>query len=181
MKSNHDDRLGNLNPNWHPESQGEGTWDEPMYYELLSAYIDGEATPAERRQVQRRLDIDRQYKAAYLQMMQLRSRWHSMPGPKNTESAQQLAGAVFNQVERRNNLMVVSGGGAIAALFLAVLASWAPTGGGGTLFAQLNRVESEPLQIALNEPLLPIVNPEAVSLTIDQPLIVIPKGPIAHP
>ena len=105
MKSNHDDRLGNLNPNWHPESQGEGTWDEPMYYELLSAYIDGEATPAERRQVQQRLDIDRQYKAAYLQMMQLRSRWHSMPGPKNTESAQQLAGAVFNQVERRNNLM----------------------------------------------------------------------------
>lgn len=180
MKSNHDDRLGNLNRNWHPESEGEETWGDQMY-ELLSAYVDGEATPAERRQVQQRLDIDRQYKATYLQMMQLRSRLHSIPAPKNTEPAEQLAGAVFNRVERRNSLMVVSGGGAIAALFLAVLASWAPTGGGGTLLAQLNRVESEPLQIALNEPLLPIVNPEAVSLTIDQPLIVIPKGPIAHP
>lgn len=181
MKSNQNDRSINSYQNLSRQFDGLDGFDAKTY-ELLSAYIDGEVTPEERRQVHHRLDNDRQYKAAYLQMMQLRSHLQSIPAPKTTQSVKELARAVFKRVDHRTNLMVVSGGGAIAALFLAVLATWIPQGGSrSTLLAQFNRVESEPLQIALNEPLLPIVNPEAASVTVDQPLILIPKAPVSQP
>lgn len=50
------------------------------------------------------------------------------------------------------------------------------------MFAQSETLNnSEPLQIALNEPLIPIITPNAVSISVDQPIIPIPKAAVSRP
>ncbi|NJO46620.1 MAG: hypothetical protein HC835_13870 [Oscillatoriales cyanobacterium RM2_1_1] len=40
--------------------------------------------------------------------------------------------------------------------------------------------ESEPLKIALNEPIVPMVNPNALSIPVDQPILEVPKAPLSQ-
>ena len=75
--------------------------------------------------------------------------------------------------------MVAWGGTAIAALL--VMAVSGNLGRVPMVAQSQNFKDSEPLQIALNEPLIPIVNPNAVSISVDQPIIPIPKAAVSTP
>jgi anti-sigma factor RsiW len=167
MNFNCDDRDRNLNPQ-HPL--------DPKEFERLSAYFDGETTPEERREIEARLDADRQFKATYDELRKLRSQLQAMPIPA-TRPFQEIARKVFRHIDRRTHLVLAGSGGAIAALFLLFVSGQLPR----PLMANRPNAESEPVKIALNEPLVPIVNPEAASITVNQPIIQIPKAAISDP
>ncbi len=125
-------------------------------FELLSAYLDGEVTAAERRQVQEWLDTDPQVQQLYNRLLKLRSAFKTVSAPQQVP-VEQTIDAVFDRLDRRPNRMFRWGGVAIAALFVGALATVFP--GRDSFSPQLASSptpNSEPLMVALNEPLVNI-------------------------
>lgn len=152
-------------------------------FELLSAYLDGEVTAAERRQVEDWLTNDPTTKRLYSRLLMMQQSFQAMPVPAAEQSAQELATKVLQRVERKPKPTWILGGGAIAALLIAVVSG---VGGGRQLFApQFARSpvpgESDGLIMALNEPLVEIVNPNDLMLGVNAPIMDIPKVGVATP
>lgn len=152
-------------------------------FELLSAYLDGEVTAAERRQVEEWLTNDPAMKRLYSRLLMMQQSFQSMPVPAAEQSAQELATKVLQRVERKPKQTWIWGGGAIAALLIAVVSG---VDGGRQLFApQFARspvpAESDGLIVALNEPLVEIVNPNDLMLGVNAPIMDIPKVRVATP
>ncbi len=147
------------------------TEDQLADLELLSAYVDGEATQAESHQVQERLDIDPEFKRQYLHMHQIRQGLQAMPTP-STQSHRRLSNQVFRRLRwQKSKVISLWGGGAIAALFIAGVVSNIPRSN-QTEFA--NRTEpavSSTIQTASE------VNPqeEALVVALNRPVLQIPK------
>ena len=142
---------------------------EEERFDLLSAYIDEEVTPAERQQVQYWLDKDPQFQTLYTQLNQLSQGIQNLPIPVLETSTKELSEQVFQQLDRQSRLKQVSilVGGAIAAMFVGAGLSFLP--GFNSLRLQTVTVNSikgseplisEPLMIAINEPIVQI--PQAV-------------------
>ncbi len=131
-------------------------------FELLSAYLDGEVTASERKQVEAWLATDRAFQQQYRQMQSVQ---HAMPriSVPSSQSTTALAEGVFGQIDRnRNRKLSWIGGGAIAATVLAAV-----TGLGGLLgdrpqlqFASNKANTPAPLMVALNDPILAMPAPE---------------------
>ena len=131
-------------------------------FELLSAYLDGEVTASERKQVETWLATDRAFQQQYRQMQSVQ---HAMPriSVPSSQSTTALAEGVFGQIDRnRNRKLSWIGGGAIAATVLAAV-----TGLGGLLgdrpqlqFASNKANTPAPLMVALNDPILAMPAPE---------------------
>jgi hypothetical protein len=152
-------------------------------FELLSAYLDGEVTAAERRQVEDWLTNDPTTKRLYSRLLMMQQSFQAMPVPAAEQSAEELATKVLQRVERKTKRNLVWRGGAIAALLVAVVSG---VGGGRQLFApQFARspvpAESDGLIVALNEPLVEIVNPNDLMLGVNAPIVDIPKVGVASP
>jgi anti-sigma factor RsiW len=129
-------------------------------FELLSAYLDGEATASERQQVQAWLATDPAFANQYRQMQRMQQAMSAIPVPSSDRSATQLADAVFTKIERRRtrNKLRWIGGGAIAATLMTALA-----GLGGLLGINNSQLQMAnkantpaPLMVALNDPILSI-------------------------
>lgn len=128
-------------------------------FELLSAYLDGEVTAVERQQVQQWLSTDPQMQSLYNRLLKLRQSLRTVSVPQEVP-VEQTVDAVFERLDRRRSPRLRWGGVAIAALFVGALATVLP---GRDLFSpQLasspnsTTVSSEPLMVALNEPLVNI-------------------------
>jgi anti-sigma factor RsiW len=131
-------------------------------FELLSAYLDGEVTASERKQVEAWIATDRAFQQQYRQMQSIQ---HAMPriSVPSSQSTTALADGVFGQIDRnRNRKLSWIGGGAIAATVLAAV-----TGLGGLLgdrpqlqFASNKANTPAPLMVALNDPILAMPAPE---------------------
>ncbi|UNU26005.1 anti-sigma factor family protein [Microcoleus vaginatus] len=152
-------------------------------FELLSAYLDGEVTAAERRQVEEWLKNDPTTKRLYSRLLMMQQSFQAMPVPAAEQSAQELATKVLQRVERKPKQTWMLGGGAIAALLIGVVSG---VGGGRQLFApEFARspvpAESDGLIMALNEPLVEIVNPNDLMLGVNAPIMDIPKVGVATP
>ena len=152
-------------------------------FELLSAYIDGEVTAAERRQVEEWLTNDPTTKRLYSRLMMMQQGFQSMPVPASEQSAQELATKVLQREGRKTKRTWVLGGGAIAALLMAVVSG---VGGGRQLFAPQFAAspvpaESDGLIVALNEPVVEIVNPNDLMLGVNAPVMDIPKAAVVNP
>ncbi len=148
-------------------------------FEMLSAYLDGEVTAAERRQVEDWLTNDPATKALYSRLLGMQHSFQSMPVPASEQSAQELAAKVLQRVERKPKRMIVWGGCAIAALFVAVVSG---IGGDRQFAPQFAQSGSDDLMVALNEPLVEIINPNDLMLGVNAPVVEIPKSslPIPH-
>jgi hypothetical protein len=151
-------------------------------FEMLSAYLDGEVTAAERRQVEDWLVNDPTTKALYSRLLGMQQSFQAMPVPAS-ESAQELAAKVLQRVERKPKRMIVWGGCAIAALFVALVSG---VGGSRQLFAPQfaqspGNPEYDGLVVALNEPVVEIINPNDLMLGVDAPVVEIPKSGVAIP
>lgn len=125
-------------------------------FELLSAYLDGEVTATERRQVEEWLDKDAETQRLYSRLLNLRSNFQSLPVP-STQPVEQTIGQVFGKIDkRRRHRSVAWGGAAIAAMVVAALSSVVP----GRQVMQMANVNdptaSEPLYVALNTPVVEI-------------------------
>ncbi|MEG5036283.1 transcriptional regulator [Microcoleus sp. AT3-D2] len=152
-------------------------------FELLSAYLDGEVTATERRQVENWLTNDPTTKRLYSRLLMMQQSFQAMPVPAAEQSAQELATKVLQRVERKPKRTWILGGGAIAALLVAVVSG---VGGDRQLFApQFARspvpAESDGLIMALNEPLVEMVNPNDLMLGVNAPIMDIPKVGVASP
>ncbi|MEG4530307.1 zf-HC2 domain-containing protein [Microcoleus sp. D2_18a_D3] len=152
-------------------------------FELLSAYLDGEVTATERRQVEEWLTNDPTTKRLYSRLLMMQQSFQAMPVPAAEQSAEELATKVLQRVERKPKKTWIVGGGAIAALLVAVVSG---VGGDRQLFApQFARspvpAESDGLIMALNEPLVEMVNPNDLMLGVNAPIMDIPKVGVATP
>jgi Putative zinc-finger len=148
-------------------------------FELLSAYLDGEVTAQERRQVEELLENDPVTKRLYSRLLSMQQGFQSMPVPPSEQSARELAAKVVQKVEQKSKRKkLVFGGCAVAALFVAAVSGVA---GGRQLFAPqfaLSPVlaDSEGSIVALNEPVVEIVNPNDLMLGVNTPVMEIPKA-----
>ncbi|MEG4045060.1 zf-HC2 domain-containing protein [Microcoleus sp. Pol17_C1] len=152
-------------------------------FELLSAYLDGEVTATERRQVEEWLTNDPTTKRLYSRLLMMQQSFQALPVPASEQSAEELAAKVLQRVERKPKQTWILGGGAIAALLIAVVSGVV---GDRQLFApQFARspvpAESDGLIMALNEPLVEMVNPNDLMLGVNAPIMDIPKVGVATP
>lgn len=134
-------------------------------FELLSAYLDGEITASERKQVQHWLDTDPKFQLLHRRMLELRQGLQKMPVPAPSQSPENLAATVFKKIDQRRGQRkaLLWGSGTIAAIFLGAVTTIIPKAGFNPFNPQLaqNPGDSEPLQIALNRPTVPISNRKA--------------------
>ncbi len=152
---------------------------EKELFELISAYLDGEVTARERREVEGLIARDSLARYLYNQLLQLHSNLEKMPAPPASEPVEQTIRKVYCRLDRRPKLALFWGGTAFATLFLAMLSGIIP--GSRSFWPQLATTpEPEPVHIALNEPIVEIINPNAAILTINAPIVQIPKaaGPV---
>ena len=140
-------------------------------FELLSAYLDGEVTAAERKQVEEWLTHDPVVQHLHSRLLKLRQGFQNLPVPVPERSVQQTVDQVFAQVERKPKLSLVWGGAAIAALFVGALAWVLPGQSPLPQVAQSPRTQSVPNQpIPKNSPSEPLL------VALDQPLVTLPKN-----
>jgi anti-sigma factor RsiW len=96
-------------------------------FELLSAYLDGEILPTERRQVEYWLDHDETFQHTYRRMMRLRETMKALPVPiQEAARADDITDQVLARVGGRSRRTLTVWGGmgiAIAAGCVAVLSS----------------------------------------------------------
>ena len=135
-------------------------------FELLSAYLDGEVSLEERRQVQDWLDNDPEIKALYLQLSRLHHGVQNIPIAQETISAEHLSSKVFQSIDRtQRKRKVYIWGGAIAALVLATVSNLF-TGGGN--IPALRLAESSEQEITSQ--------PTMVAVAVNKPAVIIPKA-----
>jgi anti-sigma factor RsiW len=136
-------------------------------FELLSAFIDGEVTAAERKQVQQLLSSDAEMQHLYTRLLKLRQGLQSMPVPSTEATARETAQQVFSRLDRRRiQRTVMWGGAAIAAVFVSAFSgivfpgsqSWVP------------QMAVGPKQDAASEPLM---------IAVNYSVIEIPKAPVS--
>ena len=70
---------------------------EQERYQLLSAYLDGEVTVDERRQVQEWLDNDCAFQQKYIKLLQLKQAIPRIPIPQGEISPEEFSERVFGQ------------------------------------------------------------------------------------
>jgi hypothetical protein len=135
-------------------------------FELLSAYLDGEVTAAERRQVETWLATDSCTQQLYRRLLSLRQGLQMLPIARSEQSVEQLVNRVAARVERQPRRFVW-GGLAVAGLLVGALFNalpqerYSPSIAAGPTHSpgQQDAVPSEGLMIALNHP--PIEIPKA--------------------
>ncbi|WP_319420382.1 anti-sigma factor family protein [Pleurocapsa sp. FMAR1] len=97
------------------------------YFELLSAYVDGELSTPQKNQVQALLDRDPQVKQVYTQLLTLQSQMQQSIAPPCEKSVDEITKGVFRLVDhRRRRRKLVWGGGAIAASLFAIISGIIP-------------------------------------------------------
>jgi len=143
-------------------------------FELLSAYLDGEVTAAERKLVEEWLATDLTVQRLHSRLLKLRHGLQSMPIPAASQATEAMVDAVLARVERKPKLSLVWGGTAIAALFVGALVSSILPGNQAPApqIAESKQPAVEAPQAAVNEVLL---------VALDKPLVDIPKTPVAVP
>lgn len=146
-------------------------------FELLSAYLDGEVTPAQRKEVQELLAQDPEAQGLYRRLLALRQEINSLPIPKPEYTPKQVCDGVFAQLdkEEKHKKRLVIGGSAIAITVLATIGGLF-TGNRNPIWqmAEQNSPEEESLMIALNEPLIELpmsTNEEDLNITLGQSLL----------
>lgn len=145
-------------------------------FELLSAYLDGEVTAAERRQVEEWLANDAAVQCLYKRLLKLRQNFQTLPVP----AAQQTPEATFQQVwariRRRYQLLWTVGGVAIAACAIGAVTSLLPGSESRTLqLAQQPQVEPQPATTK------PEVQASPLMVALNNPVIEIPKTAVVSP
>jgi anti-sigma factor RsiW len=137
-------------------------------FELLSAYLDGEVTTAERKQVETLLATDDEFQKQYRQLMRMHSGCSAIVVPVS-QPIESLTDGVFAKIDRRRHKKIAwFGGGAIAASLVAGLGLGSLFGGNNGPQFQLaqgvapitstaSAIEQNtpaPLMLALNDPIV---------------------------
>ena len=136
-------------------------------FELLSAYLDGEVSATERRQVETWLHQDPTTQRLYQRLLTLRQKLQTLPINRSEQSVEQLVDRVTARIERQPRRLLW-GGVAVAAVFV------------GALFGSMPRESSIPSianSLAPNE----AVPSSGLMIALNHPPIEIPKATISAP
>jgi len=129
-------------------------------FELLSAYLDGEVSASESKQVEEWLDNDPTVQCLYQRLLKLRQGFEMLPTPPQEQPVEDMVTQVMGRLDRRpKRTALLWGTGAIAAAAVAALS---------TTFANSNQLFP---QIAETP-----TSPALMRIALDQPLINIPKS-----
>ncbi|MCY7284357.1 MAG: zf-HC2 domain-containing protein, partial [Cyanobacteria bacterium CAN_BIN43] len=138
-------------------------------FELLSAYLDGEVTAPERRQVEEWLKTDPKMQGLYARMLKMQQGVRRLPTPSPTQTVEQTVQQVVSRIERKpKRVAFVSGAMAIAALFV------------GAVVSNLPRGEFAP-QLATAPYSQQVIPSGGLMIALDRPIIDIPKATISTP
>lgn len=129
-------------------------------FELLSAYLDGEVTPEERRMVLSWISNDPKTKCLYRRLVGLREGFREGNYCQHND-ADVLAAQVFECLNHRMRMVGMAGLGVFVLGILSVL-----SGSMGTYQAGWRWASPPP--------------PESLSIALDQPAFPIPKAPNAE-
>jgi anti-sigma factor RsiW len=144
-------------------------------FELLSAYLDGEVTAAERQQVEQWLADDPVMQALHGRLLKLRRGFQALPQPPASQPVEQTVQQVLARVDRRPKLTVLWGGAAAAAaLVLGALSLGFPQ---NVLNPQMAGVPNLPTANRSVEP----ADSDSLLVALDQPVLQIPKAAVAQP
>jgi anti-sigma factor RsiW len=135
-------------------------------FELLSAYLDGEVTAAERRQVENWLANEPEVQQLYARLLKLRQELRTLPVPPAEQSVEQTIQQVFRRINRRLHLTVICGGTAIAALFVGAVPGILPS-------RQFAQIVQSPQPVAAPA--------ETLMVALNTPVVEIPKAAVAAP
>jgi negative regulator of sigma E activity len=137
-------------------------------FELLSAYLDGEVTAAERRQVQDWLATEPQVQCLYKKLLKMRGAFTNLPIPQEI-SVEQTVEGVFAKLDRSPSRVFRWGGVAIAAAVVGALATIVST---QNPFSP-QYASGETVKIALNTPLVDISNTNTIrdDKSLQQPMV----------
>ncbi|MGI0490487.1 anti-sigma factor family protein [Alkalinema pantanalense CENA528] len=176
-------------PNEFPES-GRGVMNvQRDRFELLSAYLDGEVTADERRQVESWLVEDAKMQQLHQRLVKLRQGFQSLPAPQPMQPIDQTIEQVMQKVDRRPRLTVLWGGGmaAAAAVAVAMVSNLTPMGYSPQMAN--NATKTNGSQVAKVSPQSQPISETAVSpastgdsgllVALDQPVLVISKSAVA--
>ncbi|MBW4682756.1 MAG: zf-HC2 domain-containing protein [Microcoleus vaginatus WJT46-NPBG5] len=136
-------------------------------FELLSAYLDGEVTAAERRQVEEWLANDPMVQRLHSRLLGLRQGLHKMPVPAAQQSVEETVEQVFARIDRRPKRAILWGGAALAAMFIAAVSGMMPS------------QQSFAPQIAQSPQTS--VSDDSLMIALNNPVVEIPKAPVATP
>lgn len=169
----------------HTNSTNELTGDKNMEkrdrFELLSAYLDGEVTAAERKQVEEWLASDPSIQNLYRRLLSLRQGLRSMPIPEPQQPVEETVQQVMGKLRRRSRRNWILSGAAVAACTIGAVSGLLFNSSGEQFqFAQKTTEQTKPatqqasqpassnavpLMVAINKPVIPI--PKAVTAPED--------------
>ncbi len=138
-------------------------------FELLSAYLDGEVTAAERRQVEEWLANDISVQSLHKRLLSLRHGLRNLPVPQSEKSIQETVDSVMTRLRRRTRKAWMLGGAAVAACVISSLASLIPEGEPGMFLFASNPLEQTQQNSSEEMASLPMV-------ALNEPLVQIPKA-----
>ncbi|WP_373524898.1 anti-sigma factor [Nostoc sp.] len=141
-------------------------------FELLSAYLDGEVTATERRQVEEWLANDASVQCLYARLLKLRQGLRTLPVPTAQQSPEATVEQVLTRLRRRSRLNWIVGGAAVAACAIGALSGLVTN---GSRTPQLARIE--PIQTSSAS----MVPPSPLMVGLNNPVIEIPKAAVASP
>jgi anti-sigma factor RsiW len=135
-------------------------------FELLSAFLDGEVTASERQYIQQLLTTDAEMQRLYDRLLKLRQGFEGLPLPTDQPSAAELTQQVFNRVDRRRHLRLVTGiGGTIAAVAIGAL----------SLVSSVSSPQAVPAIQLVQQP-SPQPRSELLMIAVNRPVIEIPTS-----
>ncbi len=136
-------------------------------FELISAYLDGEVTAAERKQVEEWLATDASVQQLHARLLKLRQSFRSLPTPPLSQPVEQTVDQVLARLDRRPNLRLIWGGGAAVAAMLI---------GAVTLMTPRTQIAKNP--VAPQPPIEAQAAPETDGLMValDRPVVTMSKA-----
>ncbi len=156
-----------------------GYWKRDRF-ELLSAYLDGEVTAAERHQVEQWLEHDPEAQAMYARLMRLRQGMRSLSLPTSEVPVEQTVEQVFSRLERRPRRAIAWGGAGIAAALVGALATLlAPDAVQQVAQQPQSDLPTDGLMIALDRPVvdIPTVGESTGNQPAQKPLFLPEQNP----
>ncbi|NJK40330.1 MAG: hypothetical protein HC934_01275 [Acaryochloridaceae cyanobacterium SU_2_1] len=146
-------------------------------FELLSAYLDGETTAEERKQVEALLEEDFSFQQSYQQLLQIQRGFQALPAPVRTISVEQTLEQVLARVERKPRIAIwtITLGSAAAATIVAAVAGL--FSGGGSFLPQTAYSPVDPAtQTVAVQPRSENLKPSDLMIALDRAPVELPQG-----
>lgn len=152
-------------------------------FELLSAYLDGEVSDTERKQVEEWLTSDAEFQKTYQQMLALQGGLRSMPAAQSMPT-EQLVTQVMKRLDRQPKLWALGSLGAAAALVIGAL-SGLLAGNQNGMMQMAQQPTTQPQLTEVPQASVPTiamrtgesVNPKALMIVLERPPVEIPVVP----